>query len=229
MSFSIAVLALILLVGGIFAAYFIKPSEFKDTRTSVFVSILSSMAVVVLGLNVYLNSRALQEQQMSKNAQFTKESIDKLWLLPNNLLTKKKHIRPEFIASLYYNNETLFNLTKDLNTKETIESAAEEQYIAIVLIQAWEDYLTLRMLDKTGDAVWLCNFLQWSQSSFLKKIYKTLKYNYSITTRDFASLLFEYAERIPVPCLDAEIYQKLSAEMLLDPKLLRIFEARAAI
>jgi len=228
MSFSIGILTFLLLIGGFFAAYFIKPTEFKNTRTSVFISIVSSMAVVVLGLNVYLNSYSLQEQQITKNAQFTKESIDKLWLLPNNLLTEKKNARPEFLASLYYNNDTLFKLTKDLHTTETTESALEEQYIAIVLIQAWEDYLTVRMLDKTGDIVWLCNFLQWGQSPFLRKTYKNLKYNFAITTRDFASLLFEYAERISVPCLDAEIYQQLSNEMLRDPKLLRIFEARAA-
>ncbi|WP_032112187.1 hypothetical protein [Candidatus Paracaedibacter symbiosus] len=227
MSFSIEFLTISILIGGLLAAIFIKPDEFKNTRTSVFVSIMSSMAVIVLGFNVYVSTVGLQNQRSVTSAQFTKDSVDKMWLLPNNLLTEKKHARSEFLSSFYYNNISLYNLTKDLHTEETIESALEEQYIAIVLIQSWEDYLTFRMLDKTGDIVWLCNFLQWAQSPFLRKIFKNLKYNFATTTRDFALLLFEYADRIPVPCTDPEIYNKLSDEMLRDPKLLRIFEARS--
>lgn len=216
-------LTLCLLIGGGVAALLIKPSDFQKTRLSVFISIMGSMAVVVLGFNVYVSTTGLQVQRTVNNAQFTKESIDKLWLFPNQLFTDKTHARPEFLASFYYNNLTLYDLTKDLHNKPTLQSELEEQYIAIVLIQCWEDYLTFRTLEKTGDDVWLCNFLQWAQSPFLKKYFNNLKYNYASTTRDFAALLFEYADQIPVPTMDPNIYNFYANKLLKNPQLLKIF------
>lgn len=186
---------------------------------------MGSMAVVVLGLNVYVSTAGLQLQRTVNNAQFTKESIDKLWLFPNQLLTEKSHARPEFLASLYYNNLSLYTLTKDLNNKPTPQSEIEEQYISIVLIQCWEDYLTFRKLDRTGEEVWLCNFLQWAQSPFLKKTFNNLKYNFAPKTCDFADLLFEAAAQIPVPTTDPLIYKDAVTKLLHHPKLLKIFNA----
>ncbi len=102
----------------------------------------------------------------------------------------------------------------------------DEQYISIVLIQCWEDYLTFRTLEKTGDDVWLCNFLQWAQSLFLKRSYNNLKYNFAPLTRDFASLLFENADLIPIPANDPEVYRVTVKKLLNNPKLLIIFEKR---
>lgn len=215
-----------ILIGGIIAAVRIKPNDFKNTRISVFISIMGSMAVVVLGVNVYVSTVGLQTQNSVNSAQFTKESIDKLWLFPNQILTEKRNARPEFLASFYYNNLTLYELTKNLSTSPTPQSEIDEQYISIVLIQCWEDYLTFRTLEKTGDDVWLCNFLQWAQSPFLKKAFDTLKYNFASLTRDFADLLFENAALIPIPSNNPKIYRDTVEKLLSNPKLLTIFEKR---
>ncbi|HBN22199.1 MAG TPA: hypothetical protein DD412_03075 [Holosporales bacterium] len=202
-----AITLLLLIVGGI-AAVFIKPVEFKDSRTSVFISIMGSIAVVVLSLNVILTTVGLESQNSINKAQFTKTAIDKLWLFPNQLLKEAEHVRPEFIASLYYNNATFYKLTEGKKTPPTMRSEAEEQYITIVLIQSWEDYLTLRNLDHTGEIVWLHNFIQWAQSPYLKKKYDNIKYNFAQSTIDFGDLLFEYAAHIPVPSNNPAIYKE---------------------
>lgn len=219
-----AVTLLLLLIGGI-AALFIKPVEFKDSRTSVFISIMGSIAVVVLSFNVILNTVGLESQNSINRAKFTKEAIDKLWLFPNQLLKEAEHARPEFIASLYYNNATFYKLTNGKTTPSTLRSEAEEQYITIVLIQSWEDYLTLRNLDHTGEIVWLHNFIQWAQSPYLKKKYDAIKYNFSQSTIDFGDLLFEYAARIPVPSENPTVYKETVEKLLKDTRLLQIFKA----
>lgn len=95
------------------------------------------------------------------------------------------------------------------------------------MIQSWEDYLTLRTLEETGDEFWLHNFLQWAQSPYLKKEFDTLKYNFAPLTIDLGKLLFEYAALIPIPSDDPEVYKKSVSKLLKDPRLIRIFEERS--
>ena len=185
---------------------------------------MGSIAVVVLSLNVILTTIGLETQNTINRAQFTKQAIDKLWLFPNQLMKEAAFARPEFIASLYYNNGTFYRLTEGKITPSTMRSEAEEQYITIVLLQSWEDYLTLRNLDHTGEIVWLHNFIQWAQSPYLKKEYDNMKYNFAQTTIDFGDLLFEYAARIPVPSNNPSVYKETVEKLLKDQRLKDVFK-----
>jgi hypothetical protein len=187
---------------------------------------MGSVAVIVLCFDVLLSTVRVQALKNVNEIKFTKEAIDKLWLFPNQLLTDKKEARPEFLASFYYNNVTLYELTKELKTKPTIGSELAEQYICIAAIQSWEDFLTVRTLDKTGTEVWLVNFLQWAQSPYLKKAFDNLKYNFALTTIKLGDLLFEYSSSISIPSTDPKVYEKLAARMLNDPRLEQIFQER---
>jgi hypothetical protein len=217
-------LTIILIIIGIIAAVLINPGEFNKTRTSVFISIMGSIAVIMLSFNVFLTSTRLENDKIINNAQLTKQSIDKLWLYPNELLHKESNARPEFLASLYYNNITLYNLTKNLKTKPSVKSELTEQYISIVLIQCWEDYLTFHNLDKTGVEVWLCNFLQWAQSPYLKANFDNLKYNFASKTIEFGKLLFEYAAHIPIPETNPEVYRQTVSKLQNDPRILDLLK-----
>lgn len=225
----IPILTVVILIAGGLASVYIKPAEFKKTRTSVFISIMGSAAVIILAFNVYLTTINIMDQKAVHNAEFTKQAIDKLWLFPNQLLKDTTAARPEFLASLYASNTTLYELSKDLNTKPSIQSELAEQYISIVLFQCWEDYLTLRNLEQTGDDVWLFNFIQWAHSPYLRKAFDRLKYNFAPTTIKLAELLFEYALKIPVSDSDQESYRNMVKKLLDDPKLKEIFKERAAL
>lgn len=222
----IPIFIVLLLLFGAIASIFINPTEFIKTRTYTFLTIMASTAVVILSFNVLMSTIMVHIQMEVNNAQFTKQAIDRLWLLPNQVLTEKTNVRPEFYASLYNNNLTLHNLVKDSKVIPTVKSELEEQYVCILLIQCWEDYLTFRKFDKTGDAVWINNFLQWAQSSHLKRQFDNLKYNFASTTRQLAGLLFEYAKRIPIPCTDPHIYEITANKMLADARLHAIFAER---
>lgn len=213
---------MILLLGGI-AAFFIQPTTFHETRTSVFISIMGSIAVLILAFNVFLTTIHLEMQKNISNARYTKSAIDKLWLYPNDKITTLTKVRPEFRASLYYNNLTLYNLTKNRKNEPTIESALQEQELSILLIQTWEDYLTFRTISQTGDDVWLINFLQWAQSPYLKAQFEVLKYNFAKTTIELGELLFEYASKLPVPTTDPNLYNITAHKILKDKRLIGIY------
>ena len=215
---------LVIVLGSILATAFINPQKFKESKGSVVIAVIASIAIVFLGLNVTLNSVSMDFQADVKKNKLTKDSVEKLWIYPNQLFSEKTKARPEFYASLCYNNLDLYNLTQNLHTKITVDSTLEEQYISILLIQCWEDYLKLRHFDKTGDDVWLVNYIQWAQSSYLKAQFDRLKHNYSDTTIRLAELLFEYASTLPIPTKDPGVYKKQVQELLKDPRLIAIYK-----
>lgn len=211
----------------VIATYFIKPEEFKKSRIFVFVSMMASIAVVILGFNVLVSTLSMELQKNITKAQFTKLNIDKSWLFPNQIICEKNKARPEFLASLYYNNLDLLEASKNLDTPKTIDSTLAEQYLSIVLFQSWEDYLTMRKFDETGDEVWLVNFLQWAQSPYLKTEFERLKYNFAALTIKFGELLFEYGAKIPVPTTDSKVYNDTAIKLLADDRLQSIYKERS--
>jgi hypothetical protein len=219
----------VIFIASIIATFFINPKKFQESRSYVFVSIMASVAVVILGLNVVLNTINLEFQETITKTEITKQGVDKLWVYPNQIFTEKTKCRPEFYGSLYYNNLELYNLTHNLNTPHSIESAMEEQFVSILLFQCWEDYLTFRRFDETGDAVWLVNYIQWAQSPLLKANFDRLKYNFAELTIRLGELLFEYAGKLPVPTPDPESYKMVVGEMLNDQRLINIYTERMAM
>lgn len=215
---------LVVILGTVIATALINPQKFNDSKSSVIVAVAASMAIVFLGINVVLNTISIDFQVDVAKNKITKLSVDRLWVYPNQKFCEKTKVRPEFYASLYYNNLDLYKLTQNLQTKITIESALEEQYVSILLFQCWEDYLMLRRFDKAGDVVWLVNFLHWAQSPYLKENFDRLKYNYADLTIRLADLLFEYAHKLPIPTTTPETYNKLAQEMLEDPRLIQIYK-----
>lgn len=215
---------LVIVLGSILATAYINPQKFKESKGSVVIAVIASIAIVFLGLNVTLNSVSMDFQAAVKKNKVTNDSVEKLWIYPNQVFSEKTKARPEFYASLCYNNLDLYTLTQNLHTKITVDSTLEEQYISILLIQCWEDYLKQRHFDKTGDDVWLVNYIQWAQSPYLKAQFDRLKYNYSNTTIRLADLLFEYAHTLPVPTKDPEAYKQIVEDMLKDPRLIAVYK-----
>lgn len=209
----------------IFSTVYFRPEEFKKSRFSVFLSVLASIAVILFGISLIVSSLAFQSSIQVTKASITKEAIDKLWLYPNQLLANSKNARNEFLGSFYYNNPSLYqSILKKSSQPQTVFTILEEQNIAIVMLQAWEDFMTLRHIDQTGDMVWLNNFIQWAQSPYLKEYFDILKYNYKSTTIELGNLLFEYAKQLPIPTTNAESYHQTIQQLLEDPRLIHLFE-----
>jgi|GEM_PF-2560641 hypothetical protein len=210
----------------ILGALVIKPKKFQESKAFVFVSILTSVSIVIIGLNVVVNTISLEFQQTVAKMELTKQAGYKMWIYPNQIFCEKDKARPEFLASFYYNNLNLYTLTKNVETKITLASELEEQFISILIFQCWEDHLTFRNLDEAGDEVWLCNYLQWAQSPYLKANFDRLRYNLAGLTIRFGELLFEYASKLPVPTVDPNSYKDLIDAMLKDPRLIAVYKER---
>lgn len=112
------------------------------------------------------------------------------------------------------------------NKKTALTQTAiiEEQFISNVMMLAWVDCLTIRRYDETPLTYWLRAFLTWAQNPYFKAYYDRLKFGYDPATVGFANLLFEYAEKIPVPTEDTEIYSKTAEQMMNDPRFISLIK-----
>ena len=200
---------------------FIRPNEYEKSRYHVFMSILASVAVILIGLSLVISALTFEEQQDINRVSVTESAGTKLWLRPTQLIVSSTKARPEFTKSLFYNNIDLFNAPTKIES-QSMASILEEQTIAMMLIESWEDFLTTRHLDKSGDLAWFCTFIQWAQSPYIKQYFYLLKYNFKDTTIALGNLLFEYAEKLPVPTPDPESYLKTGEQMLQDENVIKI-------
>ncbi|MBJ7449085.1 MAG: hypothetical protein JHC93_01850 [Parachlamydiales bacterium] len=221
---SMLIFVCLIFIASAIVALKLKPDTFLKSRINVFVSILASVAVLLIGISLIISAATLETTEENTHMMITKTAIDKLWLYPNELLTKSTSANPDFLRSFYYNNPRLNALKTKEASIDTSQSVLQEQFIAIVMIQAWEDYLTLRKFDSTGDRVWLNNFIQWAQSPFLKDYFENLKYNFKDTTIELGDILFEYGQSLPIPTTNPEIYKNTIDQMLKDEKLIKLFE-----
>ncbi len=213
------------LLGSIFVAFKFNPDQYPKTRISVFFSILASVAIFLVAINIVLTSLSFEYNAEYTRLLQTKASIDKLWLYPNQIITSSHKIRPKFLAGFYPANRVLHKQAEVESTKtqQSMESIAEEQYISTLLIQTWEDFLNQRRFGSTEVHTWIKSFLSWAQNPYFKEYYDIFKFEYEEPTIRFADLLFEYAASIPVPTTDTTIYHKTADKMLHDKRIQRIF------
>jgi hypothetical protein len=203
------------------------PEQYKKTRINVFFSTLASAAIIFVGVNIILSSISYKNNQRFIRLNITKEAIDKFWLYPNDLLSSDLHIRPEFRASFFMNNPKMHTIASATPIKgvETINTLYQEQFIANVIIQAWEDCLNIRGYDLTPFNLWLRSFLVWAQSPYLKSYYDNFIYAYEDRTKELGDLLFKYAATLPIPVINSKDYDVVVEKIMNDPKYISMMQA----
>ncbi len=225
-TFFVICIVVLFLASSFLIAFIYRPEKFQKTRMNVFFKTLASIAIVLVGINIIMSALALENNQKFARISKTKEIVDKLWLYPNSLITKSTHARPIFLASFYLNNPQLYEITaaRKVDSELTTKMILEEQYISLVMIQAWEDALTMQDYDDTGIRSWIRAFLVWAQNPYLKEYFKKLNQSYRNTTIKFGELLFEYADTIPRPNTDNSIYAEITLRMMKDPRLIKLLD-----
>lgn len=225
-TFIIICVVIFILAGSFAVAFIYRPDEFQKTRLNVFFTTLASIAIVLVGINIIMTAFALENSQKFTRISKTKEIVDKLWLYPNQLITQSMHARPMFLASFYMNNQQLYKITAAKPApKETTHMILEEQFIALVIIQAWEDALTMHEYDDTGMQSWVSAFLVWAQNPYLKDYFKILHYSYKQSTIEFGELLFEYASTLPRHSLTDNVYNETTQHLMADPRFIKVLNA----
>ncbi|MBA2656250.1 MAG: hypothetical protein H0U70_04610 [Tatlockia sp.] len=204
-----------------------SPEQYKKTRLHVFFTTLASVAIIFVGMNIVLTSLSFQYNQNFSRLTKTKEAIDKLALYPNQLLINLHNLRHEFVAGFFMTNLELYNKyikKEDKKTDLPFNTIIEEQFVADVMIQSWEDCLTYRKYDLTPMDVWIQTFILWAQNPYFKAYYDKMIFAYNPTTKQFGDLLFEYAATIPVPTKDLTIYAKTIEKLTHDPKYIALIK-----
>jgi uncharacterized protein (UPF0333 family) len=202
--------------------------QYKKTRLNVFFSTLASVAIIFVGINIMLSSLTFESSQAISRQNKTKEAVERFWLYPSRLLESSMHIRPKFRASFFYNIPEVYNMarTKD-EIPLAIDTIAQEQFISNVIIQAWEDCLTIRDYDATPIKFWLRTFITWAQSPYLKSYYHVIQEGYMDSTRTLAELLFEYAEKLPVPVENTDMYITAVDQLMKDARYIALMQSLA--
>ena len=133
-------------------------------------------------------------------------------------------MRPEFRASFYMSNLELYNkiLLPNKKSLPTEQGILEEQFVSGVMLQAWEDFISFRKYDSTPFEEWVATFLTWAQNPYFKAYYSDMKYGFSSATNELATLLFEYAAKIPVPTTNPKYYEEAMDKMIQDPKYIKL-------
>ncbi len=226
--FLISVIVLSILFFSIYVTIkYRNPEQYKETRYNVFFSSLASAAIIFVGINILLSSVAYKHNQEFLRLNKTKESVDRFWLYPNQLLGSSKQIRPEFRASFFRNNPEIYSIAASSNTKTplTVEGIIQEQLISNIIFQGWEDSLTVHGYNLTPFELWLRSFIVWAQSPYLKFYYNKFIYGYRIKTKSLGDLLFKYAETLPVPVTNLEDYDKTVKKMMKDPDFITLMKS----
>lgn len=221
----ITVLAVfIILITSILIAFRYNPDQYPHTRLSVFFSTLASVAIFLVGINIVLTSISFQYNEHYVRVSQTKAATDKLWLYPNKLIADSPNIRPEFLAGFHRSNIELYQKVKSQKkeTPLTMKAIVEEQYIALLIFQSWEDFLTQRRFDDTETYEWINCFLSWAQNPYLRHYFESLKFQYSDVNIAFGELLFEYAKKIPVPTTNVDDYRSTTEQLLRDPRFIKV-------
>lgn len=223
-TFIIICMVVLILAGCFVISFMYRPDEFQKTRLNVFFSTLASIAILLVGINIIMSALSLENNQKFARISKTKEIVDKLWLYPNQLITQSTRARPDFLASFYMNNAQLYEITAADKTVRPLTTSIilEEQNISIVIIQAWEDALTMQEYDDTGMESWVSAFLVWAQNPYLKEYFKTLHYSYKPSTIAFGNLLFEYAATMPRHPANNDIYDKTAKRLINDPRFIKL-------
>lgn len=227
----LSIKAVIILTGLIIIVSFVvtfimKPSEYEKSRFRMFMSILGSIAVFLVGLSLGISAINLEEREDLDQLSITTKAIEGILDKPYGSIVKSRDARDNFLKSFFYSNVELYQVpAKD--RPATTSAILEEQYIATLILQSWENFLTLRHLIITDDRLWLTLFLEWAQSPYLKKYFMMQRYIYSDLAIELGEILFEYAEKLPVPTPNPKDYFDTVSVMLEDQRMIKVLNAPA--
>lgn len=166
-------------------------NENKHNIIHKYVTKMVNISSIFIPVGIYLTYRVFHLQFETMNITSTYAIIDRGWLHVNQKFTEYYDECPNFIDSLYFNwQQKVIGKNKGNNMSNTADKWMTVNYLSILIFQAWEDFITSVNVDDTGSIVWICNFLQWSNSKILKANWSVLKTNYSKTTQNFGDYLF---------------------------------------
>jgi hypothetical protein len=200
---------LIAVVLAIMVPLMIYTSYFTDYNSPLerFVGKFSTIASVFIPLGIFLTFIIFKNQYDALARDSTFKIIDRGWLDVNKKLVEYYDKCPNFIESLYFDwqKREMTNCASSNRNLKKCDDWYVINNLSIHIFQAWEDFITSTQIDQTGYEVWMNNFLQWSNSKYLRKSWSVLKGNFAKTTREFGDYLFDISKNNK-PKSELELY-----------------------
>lgn len=122
-------------------------------------------------------------------------SINKGWVIVNELLVKYSDKCPNFIDTLYF--EWQKDVIKSDLKKNKIDEWPAINYICVAIFQGIEDYLVASQKNPSGINLWLNIFITWCQSKTLRNFWEVSKLSYTYKTQHFIDLLINISNKYP--------------------------------
>lgn len=195
----------IFMTGLIIYASYTKPGSFIDRLTSK----IPTIATFIIALGIIITYQVFTVTLLSARREATYKIVDRAFTGIIKAMDDYYDKCPDFVDSLFFSwKKTSFKDYNSNNTEDRPERWTSALYIATLIFQSWEDFLTdleswwdLQVTieyNENDERSWLSIFLGWCQSKELRKIFKTQQLDYNDTTVELANLMFEYIDKYEI-------------------------------
>jgi len=167
----------------------------KNKNLILFSDKIFGAFVIFLPIGIFITYGIFKKQSDSIRRDSTYKIIDRGWTNVNKELIINYKDCPSFVDSLYFDWQIkIFGKSMKYNDYYN-NKWYTVMYLSMIIFQSWEDFLTSYKIDQTGANIWINNFLQWSNSKFLRNNWSIFKSNYSYTAQKLGDYLFSISSK----------------------------------
>lgn len=211
------IIVLIVLLAFTMSMFISDPKNYDNSRLKIFITIVAGFGIFVIFF-FYLNVVELQYNQQKMIFHDRIQSMDDN-VLDNFIKSLESNFEkePTFIMSIlplqYPEASNIITGTQSITKYNT----------SFKIFSLWRDYINYHnyLVIVNDDKSYIVQFLQRCNSLELKEYWKTMKLNYSITTKEFGDLLFEYGQNVEKT---SEAYCIKASQLVVDKRYIELMK-----
>lgn len=169
------------------AIYFSTFAKFDESRSHIFLTVFSSLGILITFLFYYNLVELQQEQQEIISIQQDGSLNTSIRVALSETVVKATPLIPYFVGSI----NPLVDGYGTFNSSEP-KALTYKTSISQKIFTIWKDYLTLDAYITHDPTSYVCGFLQWASSDQLYELWILYRVDYSCKVISFGNLLFEY-------------------------------------
>jgi hypothetical protein len=194
----------------------------KPTKFIKGIDIFSKFSVIFIAFGIFITYMYYRQNLLEIRRNNT------LRMQENGFINTTKTIHslyekcPKFCNSLFYSWQQY-----DINKYKNVEEDWMSKYtISIIIFQTIENVIDAQDVDNSSFNEWCALFMQWLQSSYIQKIWKTSYHNQNeLTTVPFVSMLIDFINKNKQPNNSKELHV-MATEISNHPEIQRIIHTK---
>jgi len=214
---AIVIFIIIVVIAGVISWWIGIGSNYDESYTKTFVSILMCAIAIVL-LLYYYNVIALQTKNDLADELTNMQDTSEIAISDVvDTLMEANEVIPHFVSSLY---PIHFSLEmRPAADPDHHAATITKLFVSKKIFYSWQAVINTGYRGRGSPFV--AYFLQQAHSELLAEQWKLLKLNYSYDTQKLGDLLFHYSTSITENTI--EVYQEVSEQLRADPKFAEVF------